>query len=214
MAVLSLLGVAPSPVSASTGEANVAGLIVDYGNGRVSYALVPFAEPEISGFDLLDRSGLSLLAIEFGGLGQGVCAIEGTGCDVAACRARLCQSGDPDSPFWQYAQLGSDGTWVTSPLGATTSTVTDGGIDAWAWSGDSPNPGPTTIDEIANHLGVDLAAMRAGDTGPVSITPGGTSNASRAIGWQETTAVVLLAGIAVAGGISVRRARRSGAASS
>src|SRR5690606_38353479 len=68
---------------------SIAGVVVEYGDGQVSYALVPFTGESLSGFDLLDRTGLSLLSIEFGGLGQGVCTIEDTGCDIDACRARL-----------------------------------------------------------------------------------------------------------------------------
>ena len=70
---------------------NVAGLVVDYGDGRVSYAWVPFPEDEISGLELLKRSGLEVVTVGFGGLGEGVCQIETTGCPVSECRARLCQ---------------------------------------------------------------------------------------------------------------------------
>ena len=48
-------------------ESNVAGLIVDYGDGRISYAVIPFDEDEINGLDLLNRSGLDVVTVGFGG---------------------------------------------------------------------------------------------------------------------------------------------------
>jgi hypothetical protein len=209
--LVTVLNLAPSPASAADDQVSVAGLIVDYGGGRVSYALVPFTGDSLNGFDLLDRSGLSLLAIEFGGLGQGVCAIEGTGCDIAACRSRLCQSGDPNSPFWQYAQRRQNGEWGTSPLGASSSTVANGDIDVWSWSSEPPAPRTVTLDDLAGEIGVDLATLRSGGShDPVSITLGQQPDASREVGWQEVGAGVVLAGITVAGVLALRRSRRQG----
>jgi hypothetical protein len=209
--LVTVLIAAPSPTAAADDQVSVAGLIVEYGEGRISYALVPFTEDSMSGFDLLDRSGLSLLAIEFGGLGQGVCAIEGSGCDVAACRSRLCQSGDPDSPFWQYAQRRQSGEWATSPLGASSSTVADGDIEFWSWSSEPPAPRTVTLDDIAREIGVDLSILRTGDShDPVSITLGQQSDESREVGWREVGAGAVLAGIAVAGVLALRRTRQRG----
>ncbi len=208
MTALALVWPVPSPVSAADGDVSIAGLIVDYGSGRVSYALVPFTEDSVSGFDLLDRSGLSLLAIEFGGLGQGVCAIEGTGCDIAACRSRLCQSGDPNSPFWQYAQRRQNGDWATSPLGASSSTVADGDIEIWSWSSEPPAPRTVSLDDIAREIGIDLATLGdGGSLDPVSITSGQQPDASREVGWQEVGAGAVLAGIAIVGVFALRRSR-------
>src|SRR5690554_6522959 len=86
--------VALSIGQASAQEANVAGLIIDYGDGRMSYALVPFEEEQINGVDLLDRSGLDIVSVGFGGMGDAVCQIDDTGCSVDDCRTRMCQSSD------------------------------------------------------------------------------------------------------------------------
>lgn len=188
---------------------NVAGVVVEYGDGQVSYGLVPFTEESLSGFDLLDRTGLSLLAIEFGGLGQGICAIEDTGCDIDACRARMCQTGDPNSPFWHYSQYSAGEGWAMVPLGASSSRVTDGTIDAWAWSSDEANPAITSIEDIADELGVDLDAVRAGDSlEPVVSIPEGMSNEPAAVGEREIAAVAVLGVVAVAGVVIILRSRR------
>ena len=145
---LSLVLGADMPVASATEPVHVAGLIVDYGGGEMTYAWVPFAEEEISGVDLLEKSGLPVLTVGFGGMGDAVCKIVRTGCDVSACRLRLCQTADHSSPFWQYLRLGPDGVWSKQPLGGSSSKVRDGAIDAWVWSGkrlDAGTPGPFTF---------------------------------------------------------------------
>jgi hypothetical protein len=173
---LTSLGQAGSPaVTPATPAINVSGMVVDYGDGQVSYALVPFEEDSITGIDVLRRSGLSLLSVEFGAMGEGICAIEETGCDLSACRARLCQTGDPDSAFWQYVRKGDDGRWQAAPLGASSSQVSHGDVQGWFWTGDTPASQAVTLDAIAAEAGVDLQAFRSthgADQSPVTVTIG------------------------------------------
>ena len=160
LTVVVALGILLSAVATTTAnEADVhaAGVIVDYGDGTVSYAWIPFTEDKLSGLDLLRKSGLPLLTIGFGGLGDGVCKIETTGCDVSACRKRLCQTADRTSPYWQYLQRGSDGLWKTQALGGSGSTVHNGDVDLWVWApGDSQPTTPVlSLAEVAERAGVD-----------------------------------------------------------
>ena len=192
-------------------DISIAGLVVEFGDGEVAYALVPFTESSLSGFDLLDRSGLALLSVEFGGLGQGVCAIEETGCDPSACRVRVCQTGDPDSAFWQYAQQNGDSAWSPSPLGASNSEVIDGGIDAWSWSSDPPNPGAVTLEDIADRTGVDLDTLRTGERSEPALVIVGGSTDEPAAGRDGIVTAVLIGGVAVIGGLAVLRHRRGSA---
>ena len=60
-----------------------AGLVIRDQQGELSYAYVAFSEPEISGLELLKRSGAAVVTVGFGGLGEGVCSIQNAGCDVA-----------------------------------------------------------------------------------------------------------------------------------
>jgi hypothetical protein len=193
----------------ASGEHQVAGIVVDYGDGRVSYALVPFDDEGISGMDLLHRSGLALLTVDFGGIGEGVCQIEETGCEPGPCRARLCQTGDPDSAFWQYLEGDDGGNWAFAALGASASTVDDGDVDGWYWTGTTPTGAALTLDAIAGQLDVDLSTLRAGDSlDPVAATVG-APNAT-----NETSRRDVLAGVAIvlviagAGVVAVRRSRR------
>ena len=112
-----------------------AGIVIRPGDGTVTYAYVPLEEP-VSGIELLRRSGVSLLTVGFGGLGEGVCKIEETGCEIGPCRTRLCQTGDRDSPYWRYFQQNEQGTWVASPLGGSATKIAPGDVHGWSWTSD------------------------------------------------------------------------------
>jgi hypothetical protein len=190
--------------TAASADLNVAGLVVDYGDGRMSYAWVPFAEDEISGMELLRRSGLDIVTVGFGGLGDGVCQIETTGCPVSECRQRLCQTSDPESPFWQYVQQTEPGVWTPYALGANASKVRDGDIEGWTWSGTSPQLPALSVDDIAARAGGDPAALMDA-AGAVSAAvrtergPDDEGGASKAIigGSIAVGVVALLAGVAI-----------------
>lgn len=188
---------------------HVAGLVIDYGDGRVSYAWVPFTEESISGIELLKRSGLSLVAISFGGLGEGVCAIEGTGCGVEPCRARLCQTADRESPYWQYARQDGPGNWRPFALGASQSDVRDGDIDGWVWTGAAPRLPALTLADIAGR--VDAAHVEA-DTPPraLAVTEGGAPETSDDVGLRQLVpAAAIIAGVAGVGMFAIWRVRRA-----
>jgi hypothetical protein len=188
---------------------NVAGLVIDYGDGRTTFAIIPFVEDSLSGFELLHRSGLDLLTVEFGGMGEGVCQIEDVGCAVSPCRARLCQTGDPDSPFWHYAQDTGGGTWELAPLGASSSIVSNGTVDGWFWRGDDPPQPAASLDEIANQVGIDLENVTADDLAVQIATVGDSApSGSGEEGVGPLAGIAILAAIVTVGGVILLRARR------
>ena len=117
-----------------------AGLIVRDGSGRVTYAWIPFSEKEITGIDLLKRSGLPVVTVGFGALGEGVCSIGEEGCGVAECRRTVCQAAGADAPYWQYFRQDplDPVRWVWLPLGASATKVSDGDVFGWSWTGNDP----------------------------------------------------------------------------
>ncbi len=160
--VVLLLGfgsMAPSDAFAQT-TVPYAGIVIRPGDGTVTYAYVPLNE-SVSGIELLRRSGVSLVTVGFGGLGEGVCRIEETGCEVGPCRSRLCQTGDRDSPYWRYFQAGEQGQWVASPLGGSATKVEPGGVDGWSWTPDDALLPIVEISEIPGLAGVDGALDQA-----------------------------------------------------
>lgn len=130
-----------------------AGLVVAHGDGRQSFVLVQFEGESIRAVELLDRSGLTVTELSFGALGIGVCAIEGTGCDVATCRQRVCQGPRPDDPFWQLFIRTDEGSWQSAPLGISSDSVPNGGVRALIWTGTDPELPAYTIEEVATRAG-------------------------------------------------------------
>lgn len=192
----------------SAAGVNVAGLIVDYGDGRVSYAWVPFSEEEISGVDLLERSGLDVVTVGFGGMGEAVCQIDDTGCPVGECRRRMCQTSDPESPFWRYSRQAEDGTWGLAATGASGAKVRNGDVDAWAWAGGDIDLPAMTIDEIARRAGADSVLLEDADTVPEARvrTEGDDAVGDSGGNLREQVGPALL--IVALGGVAIWWARR------
>jgi hypothetical protein len=139
----------PALGQAQEGDENQAGLVIQYGDGRVETACVYFSEPEISGLDALTRSGLSYIA-QTGGVGAAVCKIGGDGCDFPN-EDCFCRCKGADCTYWSYQQL-RDGAWAQSPLGASSSKVRPGNVEGWAWGAGSvaqgAQPPVLTLEEI------------------------------------------------------------------
>ncbi len=108
-----------------------AGLVVDMGDGTTLTRCVTFSEEEISGLDLLERSGLEVVTNR-----DVVCAIEGTGCPDSNC---WCQCQGTPCVYWTYWHW-RDGAWQYSQAGAAGYRVRDGDVEGWRWgAGDSPS---------------------------------------------------------------------------
>lgn len=137
-----LLGTRAAPIGAQS--ENRAGLVVQYGDGRVATYCVRFGEPSITGLDLLQRSGLKIVA-EVGGLGSAVCAIGGQGCAYPS-QPCFCQCQGVQCAYWNYFHL-VEGAWQYSPLGGAGYAIADGAVDGWAW-GDKTAPPVYTIEQI------------------------------------------------------------------
>jgi len=211
--VLSLLaggGVVVGQTPAADDGLNHAALVVRYGDGRTTYAYVPFEDASISGLDLL-RRGLGagevpLVTVGFGGLGEGVCRIADTGCPAADCRRRVCQGPNPDAPYWRYFRQAAPGDWRPVPLGASGSEVADGDVDAWSWTGGDAGLPPLTITDVARLAGAP-ATGEASE--PVARTVGAepaTPAASAETGWPAYAgAAGILAAIAAGALVAARR---------
>src|SRR5215212_1014985 len=98
-----------------------AGVVVRHDDDRMAYAYVGFVESEINGIELLKRSGLDVVTVSFGGLGEGVCSIDEHGCPSTDCRKRVCQGPRDEDPFWQYFRQAEpgDGEWISMALGGS-----------------------------------------------------------------------------------------------
>ena len=128
-------------------EGGRAAVVVRFDDERTESRCVAFDAAEISGYALLQRSGLAL-DVKSEGQGGLVCAIEGTGCGVGNC---LCQcKGDP-CVYWSYWRMADEG-WSYSPVGATVRKLSHGDVDGWSWGPGSVvsaiEPQTVSFDEI------------------------------------------------------------------
>lgn len=159
-ALLAGVLLAPRPTLADE-ELHHAGLVVRDAEGRMTYAWVPFTEEAIHGIELLRRSGIPVVTVGFGALGEGVCSIAGQGCGVGECRRNVCQGATANAPYWQYfKQDPSDpAVWTWQPLGASSSTVEDGDVFGWSWTANDPALPALPPTKLASLAGaVDEAA--------------------------------------------------------
>jgi len=135
-----------------------AGVVVVFPDGTETYC-VEFAEDELSGAELLQRTGLPLVLSGFGGLGSGVCRIDNIGCsDPGNC---FCQCQGADCHYWTYFELNGD-AWRVLPVGASQRRGHDGDVDGWVWGNGHTPPGAASIGKLC-------AALRP--TAPPTSTP-------------------------------------------
>lgn len=129
-------------------QPNRAGLVVTFSDGSTASRCVEFAEEQISGAELLKRSGLPLV-LWGTGAGAAVCKIADEGCDNPNdCFCRCDGSG---CRYWAYYAL-EDGQWRYASAGASLRKVHNGDVDGWAWGtgkiGEGATPALLTFEEI------------------------------------------------------------------
>jgi hypothetical protein len=151
--------------AAQAQEPNRAGLIVQFPEGRVETACVEFSENEITGVDLLNRSGLVVNIDYSSGLGAAVCKISDTGCSVPDDPC-FCQCQGSSCNYWNYWQL-KDGQWAYSPLGAGNRRLGDGDVDGWVWGDGKQSPELLSLADICPAETETPEAMVTAFTSPL-----------------------------------------------
>ena len=142
-----------------------------YGDGSVLTSCVEFAEPDLSGYEVLVRAGLSVEASLDSLMGPGVCSINGEGCPAGNC---FCQCTGVPCMYWVYHHL-VDGAWQYSSVGAGTYRAHNGEVEGWAWGEGSPTQGvqPPVIpfDQICAPAAPTDTPAPPTDTPPPADTP-------------------------------------------
>jgi hypothetical protein len=118
-------------------EPNQIGLVVMHGDGTTTTRCVEFSEPQLSGYDILQRSQLEF-SIDAGGMGAAVCRIDGEGCTTPQ-EDCFCRMNQNPPLYWSYWKV-VDGQWRYSNLGASMSLVEPGTVEGWVW-------GPGNVNE-------------------------------------------------------------------
>lgn len=163
-----VVGALPSvPTTRAQSGVNQAGLVVLHGDGHVVTACVAFDEAEISGLQLLQRSGLDLNVDTSNGMGGTVCRINGEGCSTPQ-ESCFCHCTGSDCAYWSYWRSSAAG-WEYSNLGGGNTVVRPGDVDGWVW-------GPGTVDNAPQPPALALSdiCQAAAATATPSATPAPT----------------------------------------
>ena len=140
-----------TPAAAQSEGPNRAGLVVVHGDGSVTTRCVSFAEPEISGMNLLQSSGLVWQTTN-GPMGSAVCTLDGEGCTPSDC---FCQCKQAPCAYWNYFTGNGDGSWTYSGVGVAARVLKNGDIDGWVWGDGSAGPSFLTFETICTASNTD-----------------------------------------------------------
>ncbi|MCS7260137.1 MAG: hypothetical protein NZ765_05060 [Anaerolineae bacterium] len=123
---LALPGVAPTGAQSP----HRVGLIVAH-DGKVITKCIEFSEEQISGYDVLERSGLALIPMVSSSMGVAICSIDNRGCNYPA-ESCFCKCQGTPCIYWSYWHL-VNGEWQYSSLGASNHYVRHGDVEGWVW---------------------------------------------------------------------------------
>jgi hypothetical protein len=149
-----LLAASGWPSLARAGDPNRAGLVIQFAAEQIETRCVEFDGEEITGADLLTRSGLRAVVDPSSGLGITVCQIEGQGCNYPA-EPCFCQcSGSGPCAYWNYYyREPGQHSWTYAALGALRHTVRPGSVEAWVWGdGTAPPAAGLTFETVCPSL--------------------------------------------------------------
>jgi hypothetical protein len=144
------LGQAPFPSLSVSPVYQRAALVVQNGDASLLTACVAFTEESLSGFELLNRSGLEVASVTDPSLGTAICGIGAGGCPSTNC---FC--GMPD--YWSYWQPG-EGDWAYAVIGSEQFLVKDGSIEAWSWGEGTP-PAYLTFEQVCQPGSLQPASV-------------------------------------------------------
>ena len=143
LACLACLGFAVSACgSSSSGAFGRAALILQTPDGNTQQRCVSFNDSEITGEELLLRSGWDVTLEAGNPMGSIICSIDRQGCVYPEEKCFCACANLGSCSYWAYFTQTEAGQWVYSPLGARAQKVMDGDVHAWAWvTGSSNMPG-------------------------------------------------------------------------
>ena len=164
--VITLAGMVAGTGTSSGQDLNHADLVIAFPDGRVETHCVLFEEEEISGTELLRRSGLSIVFSSAAGFGEGVCRIDDTGCsDPGSC---YCQCRGGDCAYWAYFGLAED-EWRFQNVGPSQRMIRDGDTDAWVWGAGGGPPRVAALTAACDER--EVTAVPMANNQPALTTP-------------------------------------------
>src|SRR5437588_5782741 len=118
-----------------------AALLIQHSGGSVITRCVAFAEAQISGLQLVERSGVEYQAQNFGSIGSAMCQLDR---EPSSVPPGCFGSG----AYWQYFHR-QGASWQASAVGASSSVLRDGDMDGWHYaSGTGQAPGAASFASV------------------------------------------------------------------
>jgi hypothetical protein len=165
---------------AQASSAHHAALVVEHGNGVVIRVCVSFSGAQITGEELLQRSGIEYSTQPFGGNGDAVCQVDNEPAGYTNCFQ--------DGKFWAMFVSRSDRTWAYSLQGVSTAEFGDGDAEGFRYqsqSGSSPPgaspagvcPAPVPATPVPRPTSASAASARPGPTAAATSHPASTAPA-------------------------------------
>ena len=129
-AIIGLAGIPFSQLGAAP-VTHRAGMAIFSGDNTLVTDCISYTESNLTGLQLLQRSGQAIVTATNPTQGTAVCKIGQVGDDSNNCFGSM-----PN--YWSYWLLGNNG-WEYSTKGADQTPVVDGGVYAWSWgTGETP----------------------------------------------------------------------------
>lgn len=152
---------------------NRAGLVIQYADGSVETHCVRFSEPQISGLDLLERSGVPIIT-QGSAIGSAVCKIGPDGCAFPN-ESCFCATEGMRAVYWAL-HIRADERWTYANVGAANVPVTDGVVHGWAWgTGDSSagaQPPLLDIDAVCGPVAqAETSTLAPPTAAPATVAP-------------------------------------------
>jgi hypothetical protein len=131
-----------------------AAVVVRFNDETVASRCVAFNEAQLSGYELLLRSGL-VVESQVAAMGVAVCRVADTGCPATDCFCH-CRGGG-SCEYWSYwHQL--ENSWQYARAGAGSYPVRAGAVQGWSW-------GPGTVNEAIAPPPITFAEVCGEDAG-------------------------------------------------
>lgn len=141
-----------------------AALLIQHSSGSLITRCVAFAEDQITGLQLIERSGVPYEAQSFGSVGSAICQLDR---EPSTVPAGCFGSG----PYWQYFHRRSGG-WQTSAFGAGSSALHDGDMDGWHYAAATNQaPGNVAFASVCAAPAPPAATVTTVATAPNQATP-------------------------------------------
>lgn len=178
---------AAAPCFAIGAGPNTARIVIEHEHDSATFC-VSFPEDAITGYEALRRTGIPIVAEEYGAGQVTVCRIGGIGC-AHPTQPCFCEcTGDDACTFWGYFRAHADDPWRFSEAGPAATTVRDGDREGWRYGPQTERGGNAPRDD--GGVCVEQAAFLASATTEPST--GSATEMIRALFGIALFAIILL----------------------